>query len=163
MTFNRTKYIDLVMYILSQCSYKPNFGKTVLCSIMYFIDFGYYELYGELLTDETYIKSRRGIKPKHFFEITQELISNNQLFLRKENYYSRKIHRYFPTIIPTPHFSQQEMEIINRTIDKLSNSNASTITRYARHDSPIIVADIGDDIDFRYVFSRDRKYSLINK
>jgi len=55
------------------------------------------------------------------------------------------------------------MEIINRTIDKLSNSNASTITRYARHDSPIIVADIGDDIDFRYVFSRDRKYSLINK
>ena len=163
MNFNRTKYIDLIMYILSQCSYKPNFGKTVLCSILYFIDFGYYELYGELLTNETYIKSKRGIKPKHFFEVTDDLISKKQLFLRKENYYSRKIHRYFPTIIPTPKFSPQELEIINFAINRLSNSNASTITRYAVHDPPITVADFGEDIDFRYVFSRDRKYSLLNK
>lgn len=163
MNFNRAKYIDLIMYILSQCSYKPNFGKTVLCSILYFIDFGYYELYGELMTNETYIKSKRGIKPKHFFEVSHDLISKNQLFLRKEDYYSRKIHRYFPTIIPTPKFSKKEMEIINLAINRLSDNNASTITRYAVHDPPITVADFGDDIDFRYVFSRDRKYSLLNK
>ncbi|MBO6124163.1 MAG: DUF4065 domain-containing protein [Methanobrevibacter sp.] len=163
MNFNRTKYIDLIMYILSQCSYKPNFGKTVLCSILYFIDFGYYELYGELLTNETYIKSKKGIKPKHFFEVSQDLISKKQLFLRKEDYYSRRIHRYFPTIIPTPKFSQQEMEIIKLAINSLSNNNASTITKYAVHDPPMIVANFGDAIDFRYVFSRNNRYSLLNK
>ena len=163
MDFNRSKYIDLIMYILSQCSYKPNFGKTMLCSMLYFIDFGYYELYGRLMTNETYIKSKKGIKPKHFFEVSQDMISKKQLFLRKESYYSRTIHRYFPTVIPTPKFSRQELEIINKSINQLSNNNASTITRYASHDPPITVAGIGDDIDFRYVFSRDSEYSYMNK
>ena len=163
MDFNRTKYIDLIMYVLSQCSYKPNFRKTVLCSIMYFIDFGYYELYGELLTNEIYIKSKRGIKPKHFSEVSQDLISKNQLFLKKEAYYSRTIHRYYPTIIPTHRFSQKELNVINRMIKTLSNNNASSITKYVIHDPPIIIADFGDDIDFRYVFSRNSKYSLMSE
>ena len=163
MRFNREKYIDLIMYILSQCHQKPNFGKTVLCSILYFIDFNYYELYGELLTNETYIKSKRGIRPTHFREISEELISKNFLFFRKEPYYNRTIHRYYLIIIPSLKFSQKELEIINNAINKLSNENATTITKYARRDPPISVAELGEPIDFRYVFSRDREYSLINK
>ena len=62
------------MYILFKCYNKPNIGKTVLCTVMYFIDFNYFELYGTYLTKETYIKSNRGIKPKHFRKITQDLI-----------------------------------------------------------------------------------------
>lgn len=150
------------MYILFQCSNKPNFGKTVLCSILYFIDFGYYELYGELLTNETYIKSKRGIKPKHFTEISQDLISKRLLFLQKEAYYARTIHRYYPTVIPTHRFSEKELNVINLIINNLSNNNASSITKYVINDPPIIIADFGEDIDFRYVFSRNRKYSLIN-
>ena len=163
MRFNREKYIDLILYILSQCHQKPNFGKTVLCSILYFIDFNYYELYGELLTNETYIKSKRGIRPAHFREISEELISKNYLYFRKEPYYNRTIYRYYLIIIPNLKFSQNELEIINNAISKLSNENATTITKYAKKDSPISVAEFGEPIDFRYVFSRGDEYSLINK
>ena len=163
MRFNREKYIDLIMYVLSKCSAKENFGKTVLCSILYFIDFNYYELYGHLLTNETYIKSKRGIKPKHFREVSGDLIANNQLFLRKEPYYNRIIHRYYPLIIPNINFSLQELEIINHSINHLSNNNASTITKYATRDPPIIIANFGEEIDFRFVFTRNKKYSIINK
>ncbi|MBE6501971.1 MAG: DUF4065 domain-containing protein [Methanobrevibacter thaueri] len=163
MRFDREKYIDLIMYILSQCHQKPNFGKTVLCSIMYFIDFDYYELYGQLLTNETYIKSKRGIRPTHFREISEELISKKQLFFRKEPYYNRTIYRYYLTIIPDLKFSQRELEIINHSIDKLSNENATTITKYAKKDPPISIAEFGDEIDFRHVFSRDNEYSIIDK
>ena len=121
MRFNREKYIDLIMYILSQCHQKPNFGKTVLCSILYFIDFNYYELYGELLTNETYIKSKRGIRPTHFREISEELISKNYLFFRKEPYYNRTIYRYYLIIIPDLKFSQRELEIINNAYKILFN------------------------------------------
>ena len=134
MRFDREKYIDLIMYILFKASYKPTFGKTVLCSILYFIDFNYYELYGELLTNETYIKSKRGIRPLHFRQVSQYLIDNNKLFFRKEPYYNRTIHKYYPLIIPNVKFSEKELEIIDYWIDKLSNSNASSITRYAIRD-----------------------------
>ena len=161
MKLNRQKYIDLIMYILSKSYNKPGFGKTVLCSILYFIDFNYYELYGELLTNETYIKSKKGIKPKHFKEVSQELIAKKQLFLKKEPYYNRTIHRYILTIIPDLKFNPQELDIINFSIHHLINNNASTITRYAIKDPPIIIANLDEKIDFRYVFSRNEKYSLL--
>ena len=163
MRFKKEKYIDLILYILSKCTNKPNFGKTVLCSIMYFIDFNYYEVYGELMTNETYVKSKRGIKPQHFREISQEMISKNYLFFRKEPYYNRIIHKYYPTIIPNIKFTPEELEIINRCINNLSNNNASSITRYAIKDPPITVAKLGEEIDFRYVFSRNGEYSAFNK
>ena len=152
-----------MMYILSQCHQKPNFGKTVLCSILYFIDFNYYELYGELMTNETYIKSKRGIRPTHFREISEELISKNYLFFRKEPYYNRTIYKYYIIIIPSLKFSQKELEIINDAINKLSDENATTITKYAKRDPPISVAEFGEPIDFRYVFSRGNEYSIIDK
>ena len=162
MRFDREKYIDLIMYILFKASYKPTFGKTVLCSILYFIDFNYYELYGELLTNETYIKSKRGIRPLHFRQVSQYLIDNNKLFFRKEPYYNRTIHKYYPLIIPNVKFSEKELEIIDYWIDKLGGNNASSITRYAIRDPPIIIADFGEEIDFRHVFSRNDEIPLIN-
>ena len=73
------------------------------------------------------------------------------------------IHKYYPIIIPDIKFSPEELEIINQSIAKLSDNNASAITRYAIKDPPIITADIGDEIDYRYVFSRNNEYSIMNK
>lgn len=157
MRINEEKYINLIMYILFKCSNKPNLGKTVLCTIMYFIDFKYYELYDSLLTKETYIKSKRGIKPKHFRKITESLISKNQLFLRKEPYYNRTIHRYYPTVIPTIDFNQNELNVINSCIEKLSNNNAKTITQYAGHDKPIANTGMGEEISYLDVYLRDNE------
>ena len=112
MNFDKDTYIKLIIYILSKCYNKPNLGKTVLCNILYFIDFNYYEIYGTLLTKETYIKSKKGIKPNHFLEITRELIEKKKLFLRKEAYYNRIIHRYYLTIIPQAKFAERELEIM---------------------------------------------------
>ena len=160
MKINEEKYTGLIMYILFKCCNKPNLGKTVLCTVMYFIDFNYYELYGEFLTKETYIKSKRGIKPKHFRKITETLMERNQLFLRKEPYYNRILHRYYPTVIPTSKFSPEELGIINSCIRKLSDDNAYTITKYAWADKPLVKADLGEEIDYEDVFLRDRDYSI---
>ncbi len=154
MRFNEEKYINLILYILFRCSNKPNLGKTVLCTVMYFIDFNYYERYKRFLTKETYIKSKRGIKPKHFRKITEDLIAKKQLFMRKEPYYNRTIHKYYPTIIPTQKFSPEELTVINSCIERLTNSNASTITKYAWQDKPLSKAGMNDEIDYEDVFLR---------
>jgi hypothetical protein len=149
------------MYVLFQAGNRPSFGKTVLCSMLYFIDFNYYELYGELLTNETYIKSKRGIKPLHFREVIKYLTENNKLFFRKEPYYNRIIHKYYPLVIPNVKFTPEELEIINYSINKLIHNNASSITKYATKDPPIIIAHLDEEIDFRYVFSRNEEYSIL--
>ena len=157
MNFNEEKYISLIMYILFRSMNKPNLGKTVLCTVMYFIDFNFYELYGDYLTKETYIKSRRGIKPKHFRKITEELIAKRKLFMRKEPYYNRTIHRYYLTIIPSLKFTSKELGVINSCIETLTDNNASTITQYAWQDKPLMNAKLGEEIDYNDVFLRHNK------
>ncbi|WP_405283748.1 type II toxin-antitoxin system antitoxin SocA domain-containing protein [Methanobrevibacter sp.] len=157
MKINEEKYINLIMYILFRSMNKPNLGKTVLCTIMYFIDFNFYELYGTYLTKETYIKSKRGIKPKHFRRITENLIAKKQLFMRKEPYYNRTIHRYYPTIIPLPKFDSDELVVINSCIEALRDNNAHTITQYAWKDQPLMKAGLGEEIDYNDVFLRANK------
>ena len=93
--------------------------------------------------------------------MTQNLIEKNQIFLRKEQYYSRIIYKYYLTIIPQAKFDKKELEIIDLSIDKLIDHNASSIAKYTRNDSPFIVADLGDEIDCRYVFSRKKEYSMM--
>ena len=160
MNFNKSKYTNLILYILSKSYNKPNLGKTVLCTLLYFIDFNFYELYGELLTKETYIKSKKGIKPMHFNEVTTELINSKQIFFRKEPYYNRIINRYYLTIIPTIDFSKDEQEIIDLSINQLIDNNASNIQKYTLKDPPFHVAHFNEEIDCRYVFSRNNTYSV---
>jgi hypothetical protein len=160
MNFDEDTYIQLIKYILAKCYNKPNLGKTVLCNMMYFIDFNYYEIYGTLLTKETYIKSKKGIKPKHFREVTQNLIEKKQLFLRREPYYNRVIHRYYLTIIPQVKFGENELKIINLSINRLMNHNATSISKYARKDPPFNMAGLGEKIDCHHVFSRNKHYSV---
>ena len=142
------------MYILFKCSNKPNLGKTVLCTVMYFIDFNYYEIYSKFLTKETYIKSKRGIKPKHFKKITEDLIAKKELFMRKEPYYNRTIHRYYPTVIPTLEFTTNELQVIDSCIESLTDNNASTITQYAWKDKPLIKTQMNEEINYEDVFLR---------
>ena len=145
------------MYILFRSMNKPNLGKTVLCTVMYFIDFNFYEIYGTYLTKETYIKSRRGIKPKHFRKVTEELIAKKQLFMRKEPYYNRTIHRYYLTIIPSLKFNENELNVINSCIESLTDNNASTITQYAWKDLPLMKAKLGEEIDYNDALMRSNK------
>ena len=136
------------MYVLAKSYNKPHFGKTVLCTILYFIDFNYYEQYGKFLTQETYIKSKKGITPKHFKEISEELISKKQLFLRRESYYHRTIHRYYLIIIPTVRFSKKEYEIIDLTINRLVDNNAHDITKHVKNNPPVIKTEFGENINY---------------
>ena len=164
MKINKEKYIELLMYLLTQCYNKPHVGKTVLCSLMYFIDFNYYDHYGKYMTKESYVKSKKGIQPKHFKDITHELISDEKLFLRKEDYYHRTLHRYYPLIIPTAEFDENELKTIKSIITKLSDYNALNITKYAHKDPPLILTDFGDTIDYKHVIYRkhNQKFLLIH-
>jgi hypothetical protein len=160
MNFDEKTYTKLILYILSKSYNKPNLGKTVLCTLLYFIDFNYYEQYGKLLTEETYLKSKRGILPEHFTGTTQNMIDNGLLFLRREPYYNRTIHRYYLTVIPNVRFSEKERQIIDSSLERLIDNNATSMARYARHDPPFYIAGLGERIDCRYVLLRNRQYSI---
>ena len=43
MKFDKEKFKCLLSYIINRCENKKNVGKTVICKLLYFSDFNYYE------------------------------------------------------------------------------------------------------------------------
>ena len=63
---NIEKFKQVLLYVLQKVGTKPNFDQTVLCHLLYFIDFDYYELYEAQLMGLKYIKSSLGAVPAGF-------------------------------------------------------------------------------------------------
>ena len=160
MDFKKEKYIKIILYIITRCTHKENLGKTVISSLLYFIDFNYYELYGESLTNEIYLKSNIGIVPKHFNEVLSELIRSNSLHFRQEAYYYYLIKRYYLKQIPLFNFNKKELEIIDCVICELSDFSATDLLIYLRGDMPYRLVNLDDELDYNHVFYRDEIYSV---
>ena len=163
MSFNKTEYIKLLSYILANCYNKPHVGKTVLTTTLYFIDFNYYEAYGKSITKENYLKSKTGIKPKHFTDITEEMIEKNKLYFRKEPYYHTTLHKYYLTEIPDIKFSEKKINVINQSICHLITKNATNILKYLSKDPPYKNTKLNNEIDYNNVYFRDSRYSIRKK
>ena len=163
MSFNKTEYINILNYILSNCYDKPHVGKTVISTTMYFIDFNYYEIYGESLTDEEYVKSKKGILPKHFNKITDELIERKKIYLRKEPYYHTTLYKYYLTHLPDIHFTKKKENMISSTVKRLITKNATSILKYASRDPPFQMAEYNEAIYYNNVYLRYPRYSIRKK
>ena len=63
------KFKEVLLYILERIGARPNIGEAVVCKLMYFIDFDYYEKFEEQLMGAKYIKNHFGPTPVAFPKI----------------------------------------------------------------------------------------------
>ena len=162
MKFNKEKFIAVLSYIVSRCENKSNVGKTVICKLLYFSDFNFYELYEKAITNETYIKFERGPFPDHFKSITDEMINKGDLIISKQPYHGdTTIHKYYLSKTPDLSLiSTKELSVINDVIDKHADKSAAEFSDYSHGDMPWAIADDNDILDYEYVFYRDPEYSV---
>ena len=130
MKFNKEKFIAVLSYIVSRCENKSNVGKTVICKLLYFSDFNFYELYEKAITNETYIKFERGPFPDHFKSITDEMINKGDLIISKQPYHGdTTIHKYYLSKTPDLSLiSTKELSVINDVIDKHADKTILIVT-----------------------------------
>lgn len=146
---NIRKFREVLLYILSKVSAKPNIGETVICKLLYFIDFNYYEKYEEQLVGATYIKNHYGPTPIEFQEIVTSV------------YFQREQKKYLPCRQPDlAVLNAQEVKLIDEVLAKFSDMNAKTISEYSHGDVPWIVTPNNRAIDYESVFYRTPNYSV---
>ena len=157
---NIKKFKEALLYILNKIGSKPNVGETVLYKILYFIDFNYYEKYEEQLIGATYIKNHYGPTPKEFPAIISEM-EGKELIKVKTKYFKYPQTKYLPLKNPDLSiFKANEIEILDRVLNHLSDMNASQISEYSHNDVPWLTTENGDIIDYESVFYRTPYYSV---
>ena len=115
MEFNEDKFKAVLLYIINRCENKSNVGKTLICKLLYFLDFNYYEIYEESITNETYLKFERGPYPDHIDDVLNKMIENKEVIFKKEPYYNgTTIHKYYLTNVPDLSLlNTKELSVIN--------------------------------------------------
>lgn len=160
-SFNKEEFKEVLHYIIHKCGSLPNVGKTVLYKILYFSDFDYYELYEEKMTGESYRELPYGPAPSHFDKAVKELEEEDKIRMLSAMFGEYDQQKFLSVKEPDiTLLSGKEMRVIERNIEKLSNMNATQISKYSHMDMPYKATEDNGIIDYELVFYRDDLFSV---
>jgi len=155
------KFKEVLLYILERIGARPNIGEAVVCKLMYFIDFDYYEKFEEQLIGAKYIKNHFGPTPVAFPEIIAQMEQNGDLAHVTKKYFQHDQKKYLPRrSADLSNFSAQEKELIDWEIERFKDFNATKMRDYSHKDVPWIGAKDLQQINYEAVFSRTDEFSV---
>jgi len=157
---NLEKFKEVLLYILNKVGSKPNIGETVLYKLLYFADFDFYEKYEEQLIGATYIKNHYGPTPVEFANIVDQII-DKEIIKVESKYFDYPQRKYLPLRkADLSRLKANEIEIIDKVLDKLSDMNAIQISEYSHNDVPWLTTEDNEVIEYESVFYRTPIYSV---
>jgi transcriptional regulator with XRE-family HTH domain len=152
--FSKNKFKNLLLYILEKCGSKPNVGETVIYKLLYFSDFGFYQKYKKHLSGATYVKMPFGPAPCDFSSIVEKMIDNKKIQKVITEYNGFMQKKYIPLVnADMSEFEKDEIDFIDKIIDKYSNYSARDISSISHEQIPWRIADYNklmkyEDLDY---------------
>jgi len=160
--FQPEKLRQVVLYILSKCGGKPNFGETLLYKILYYIDFDAYEILGKPVTGMNYIHQKFGPIPqlKQYQPTIQGMREKQEIKIFSQDYYGMAQRRYMAlTDYKMDDFSAKERDLIDKVLKQLSDMKARQIEEYVHNDAPWKFTENNDVILHDLVIERKFPYA----
>lgn len=158
---NLAKFKEVLLYVLEKVGSKANVGETVIYKLLYFIDFDYYEKFEEQLIGATYIKNHHGPTPVEFIKIVEKMKDEEDIAQVEDQYFQYPQTKYLPRRkADLGILNANEKMVIDEVLDRLSDMNATQISRYSHEDVPWKTTEEGQQIDYEAVFYRTPAYSV---
>jgi transcriptional regulator with XRE-family HTH domain len=153
---NPEKLREVLLYVLEKVGAKPNVGETVLYKLLYFIDFDYYEKYGQSITGLTYVRNHFGPTPAATFaEIVKGMELRDELEIVETKFFNNKQKKYLPNVKFELHkLSAKELEHINDELLRLADKTATELSDMSHKDTPWLASKQGEVIDYQLAMYR---------
>ena len=157
------KFQEVFLYILEKIGAKPNVGEAVICKILYFIDFDYYELYEEQLMGAVYIKNHYGPTPAAFLKIVTEMKKKKDIIMVENKIFKYLQKKYLPLRKANlGGFKANEIKVIDDVIERYKDKTAKEMEEISHRDVPWIGSEHQKVIDYESVFYRTPEFSVRN-
>jgi len=158
---NIEKFKQVLLYMLEKTVGKYNIGMTALYKLLYFIDFDYYEKYDEQMMGLTYIKNHYGPTPREFVKVVEDMKKCGDLEEIKSPYFAYEQKKFLPhKSADLASLSGREKEMIDSVLIRYGDKSATELTRLSHEDTPWVVAEDGENIEYEHVFYRTDAFSV---
>ncbi|MCX6806692.1 MAG: Panacea domain-containing protein [Candidatus Berkelbacteria bacterium] len=159
---NQSKYKNVILYLIQEMDGKVLEGKKKICKLLYFVDFGAFEKYGQSITGDKYIRMPRGPVPSNFDNIIKTL-EDTALGIRKE--LKSPIHENPTTIYELKKeanldiFSKEEKEILDWVIEIYSKLSGKELEDISHSEAPwLAVKRNGEEIPYELSYYRGTSF-----
>ena len=149
---------NLLLYIFKQTAQTP-VVITALHKLLYFIDFDYYEINEKHLLGLTYHKRKFGTMLECLDGILSVMVREGTISYTKRGIRSLTQTEWKHQEEPnTSLFDREELKHINWEISRLAHLTAIEISNFSHSDTPWMVAENGEPLDYELVFYRDDEH-----
>lgn len=157
----KSRFKQLIIYILSRVWSKYNVGKTVLYKLLYFAEFDYYELTGEHISWYPFIKLPQWPAPLDFDFLVQEMKRKNEILTVTAKYKKYHQQRFIPNIPSDLEdaLSSDQLSVIDEVLERYSDYNAHDISEESHRDKPRQLVNNMDVIGYDLVKFREYPHS----
>lgn len=156
------KFEPILLYLLKQMGKKHN-TETALQKLLYFIDFDYYEKFEEQLIGARYIKNEHGPTSSMFYETIAQLAKENIINCAKSKNHRQEGAEYFlapAAEIDISALTKQEIKHVDWEINRLKCWNIEKLSALSHLDTPWLVAEENESLEYEYVFYRPNETSV---
>ncbi len=158
---NIEKFKQVLLYVLEKTAGKPNIGMTALYKLLYFIDFDYYEKYDKQLMGLTYIKNHYGPTPREFVKVVEDMKKEGDLEEVKSPYFAYEQKKFLPRKSANlSKMNAQETAMIESVLARYGDMTAKQLSDLSHEDTPWVVAEDGQNIEYEHVFYRTDAFSV---
>ncbi|MBU2104724.1 MAG: SocA family protein [Nanoarchaeota archaeon] len=159
--FDKEKFKQVLHYIVSRVGTLDNVGKTILYKILYFSDFDSYELNEVPITGEKYFKLHHGPAPSDFDNIVEELEREEKIKKIDAKYKGLLQIKFLSLCKPNLNLlNANELQLVEKVINKLSNMSAKQVSSYSHEDMPWKATKDNEEINYELVFYRSPTFSV---
>lgn len=132
--FDKSKFIELWVYIAKKSESDERFGATKLDKIFYFCDFEAYREFGKPMTGADYKHQQMGALPNQYIPIRDE-IEGDDIEIVEGSYHGRRQKRTIAKREPDlTGFTEDELTIVDRVIDRLWLYDATSVGRLSQEE-----------------------------
>lgn len=153
MTFNPTKFKELLLLLAERSVGDPSFGKTKLNKLLYYIDFTAFGQLESPVTGATYQHRPYGPVPREILGAMDQLVAEGALVVESvQNYMYRQAR---PVALRRPDlsvFSVEELALVDDVLGALKNLTGAAVSELSHMELGWKLSADGERIPYETVF-----------
>lgn len=160
---NEKKYKNLILFFANKIK-NGTLGKLKIMKLMYFLDFDYFEKYGQPVSGDEYLRFDNGPIPRMAEKILKEMNGKDIKITKRKIGFGYNDQQYIEPLkgFDVSLFSKEELLMMEETANKWEKFSGTEMKNASHGEAPWIATKPNNVIDYNLSYYRNKYGEMAN-